>query len=564
MAPFYQKAAHPFRSSRRKPGSRWSSLICTTEEAVPGSLESPHGGWPRKRTIMLSFSDTLAIIGALGLGALLDAAIRAPHKKRVSAWLARMASRAGKISYGGSAFLDRIFGRSILSWRAVPRYALISLASISMSYGFAVLSSAPDVMDAIWIFKDAITPLDLVLLGVCFGAAIVGDIFSYAQTRLFVRAIDRSRSVVISVGLVAADLIVSLSIFFATFSVARLICTLLVLQIPPIQTLHHTESYAPALLAAALAEAQVEVGSDKESISAFAVAIANGRTPIQLAAVADWHRRGVAGQMTDPRSLRHVNFTAERRCVGSTTDGRLESAAAVALTQELFTAVMAEQAQRRPLTADVERIRLGMGEAYYARVGKEIGRPTPSACLVEVTSIEATTTAAAFISAAGPFNALWAAVERTLFDAYNVVGFKLAPYIGFDPYASTPLYFESLKLELQNTLLGAFPVDADRAMLTSYFSEPVKAPRGQVNVPFTPMVASALTTSAFLIIYLLGLSLAAIRSSGASLIQRLLPAFDLERAVFTSISIALVATFVFTAAGIWTLQALWRLLLGYW
>lgn len=510
---------------------------------------------------MLSFSDTLAVLGALGLGAMLDVIVKSPHKKSVSDWLSGLVSRAGSVSYGGSKFLDKVFGRSVLSWRAAPRYAAISIISISISYAFAVLSSPPTVLKDIFVFTDNITSLDIAVLGVCFLAAVVGDNFSYAQTRLFVRAIDRSKSAVVSAGLVAADLIVSLSIFFAAFSVARLICVLLLLQFHPPQVLTHTETYAPAYLAKALAAADVEVRSEAEVVTAFAIAVANGRTPSQLGQIAEWQERGVMSALRDPASLRHVDFSAQRHCIGQTADERSAAGAAVVRTQELFTAVMAEQSRRRPIVADPEKISAGMSTDYYT-TSAAVRRDPNLSCPFEITMIRASMTTRAFVSAAGPFNAFAAATERTLFDAYQVVAFKLAPYVGFDPYSSMPMYFASLTTQLQQTLLGAFPVDPDRATLATYFNDPIIKPTGQVNVPFSPMVASALTTSAFLIIYLSTVTLAVFRGHIASLVQRLLPAIDLEKSVFTSISVALALLFVATSGMIWGLQAMWRLMVG--
>lgn len=262
----------------------------------------------------MGFADLLAILGAVGLAALLDIAVRAQHKQAFSAWLGRLASRAGKIGYGGSAFLDKIFGKPVFSFKAVPRYALISLCSIALSYIFAVLSSPPHVQPLITIFPNGITPLSFIIMLICFGAAIVGDIFSYAQTRLFVRTIDRSRSAIVTAGLVPADIIISLAIFFTTFTFARLICVLAVLSVEPTQKLTHTDTFTPGLLSAALAEAKIELGADSTPVSKFAILIANGKTESQLALVSQDMRRNLAGQLSKPDALETVKFASVRHC----------------------------------------------------------------------------------------------------------------------------------------------------------------------------------------------------------------------------------------------------------
>lgn len=225
-------------------------------------------------------------------------------------------------------------------------------------------------------------------------------------------------------------------------------------------------------------------------------------------------------------------------------------------SQDLFRSVIAEQAQRRPITLDVDKITNQMDIAFYTAVA------TGNQCVAEITEIKASQTAAAFIGSAGPYNAWSAAFERTLFDAYSVVGFKLAPYVSFDPYSSAPAYAHSLKTQVQNSFLGAFPIDTDRARLSMYFDDQIVAPEGKMNVPFSPMVASALTTSAFLILYLLSLGIAGLRANTVALLQKLAPAFDTERAVFTTLTVAVIAALASIGVVVWLCQAIWRLMLG--
>lgn len=505
----------------------------------------------------MSFSDFLAILGAVGLAAMLDVAVRPHHKKVFSEWLGRLASRAGKIGYGGSAFLDKIFGKSVLSFRSIPRYALISFLSIAASYIFAVLSSPSDVQPAITIFPDGITFLNIAIVATCLVFAVIGDVVSYAQTRLFVREIDKSKSVVITIGLVFSDVIVSLSIFFVTFTFARLVCVLFVLGVEPEQNMTHTDVFAPELLRGALSEAGVELGADGAPASKFAILLANGKTESQLALLSQDVKRRLVVQFDRPDALDEVKFVSTRRCpVGR--DAALSGAIAAKNSQDLFRSVMAEQAQKRAIVVDVDKIVDQMGVAFYDAVGGV----KDGKCSIEVTEIKASQTAAAFVASAGPYNAWVAAFERTLFDAYSVVGFKLAPYVNFDPYSSAPAYGNSLKTQVQNSFLGAFSIDADRAKLSTYFNDPIEAPKGKVNVPFSPMVASALTTSIFLALYLLSLGAAGVRANTVAMIGKFAPAFDTEKAVFTTLAVAVIFTLIFIYSVFWVGQVAWKFLVG--
>src|SRR5690606_26390630 len=118
------------------------------------------------------------------------------------------------------------------------------------------------------------------------------------------------------------------------------------------------------------------------------------------------------------------------------------------------------------------------------------------------------------------------------------------------------------KQQVQNSFLGAFPIEVDRARLATFFDDPVERPRGQINVPFTPMVASALTTSFFLILYMLAVTLASARSISVGAIKRVLPTFQTEQAVFTVLTLAVIAILMFVTGTLWIFSALWRLALA--
>lgn len=503
----------------------------------------------------MTLADTLGLAGAIGLAALLDVAVRPAAKRKFSAWLGGLASRSQAVGYGGSAFLDRLFGPTILSKRAIPRYVLFSLASISASYLFAVLTSPPDVMQGIWISTGSISFLDWAILITCFGFAVLGDIISYSQTRLFVRAIDRARNGIISIGLVAADIIISLSIFFFMFSFARLVCVLAVLSVQPTQILTHTDHWAPDLMKDALLLMEVDTARSDQPATRLAIAIANADTPGQERRAALTTRELVSQQFGSPRTFDQVTFDADFGC--PTGDNHtLDAARASSNTEELFRQMVAEQAAYRTIRANVTEISDAMHLAAFVR-------PEPGAeCGVKVLTVTGSIESASLIALAGPVNSWWAAFERTLFDAYQVVGFKLSPYVGFDPYLSAPDYAASLTQQVQISFLGAFPVDVDRARLVTFFDDPVRRPQGQINVPFTPMVASALTASFFLTVYMLAVSLASARSVSIGVIKRILPAFQTEQAVFTILTLAVIGILIFATGTLWVMSALWRFALA--
>lgn len=159
-------------------------------------------------------------------------------------------------------------------------------------------------------------------------------------------------------------------------------------------------------------------------------------------------------------------------------------------------------------------------------------------------------------------NAFAASLERTLDSAHELVGYKLAPYAYFDPFSEMPLFVSVLKIEAGFSLLQIFPIDQERLAVLSYFPNPPPPTPGSVKVPFSPMVASCLTTTIFFTFYLLIVGAAAARSKLIAIFSRIVPYVDAEKAVFTSL-IATICVIIMAMYGSFGLVAvIWEALLG--
>ncbi|MDZ4056182.1 MAG: hypothetical protein U1D69_04315, partial [Polynucleobacter sp.] len=329
---------------------------------------------------------------------------------------------------------------------------------------------------------------------------------------------------------------------------------MIVIYSGPEQYLTRTEYYLPEVLSAGLSAAKIESVGEKEPASQFAVAISNARSEPALASVSELQKDGLSSLVMDERSLRHVQFETQRTCVKNNRSEITASLTHIDNTLELFESAAIEYSKRVPMTVNYNSIMTDMERNFYEDAMNAMKSEDPDECIIEVTSVETMITPQAYIASAGPYNAWSAGFERTLFDAYQVVGFKLAPYISFDPYRSLQDYFLSLRAMLQNSILGATTVPYDQYILSEYFSDPVTPPNGSVNVPFTPMVASSLTTSVFLSIYMAAILVASIRRKILRLFNIILPTFEYKLAVFSSISIALVTAFIVAWLAFWLAQ----------
>lgn len=89
-------------------------------------------------------------------------------------------------------------------------------------------------------------------------AAVLGDIFSYAQTRLFVRQVDSYQRQVVSVAFVIADTAISLLIFLIMFSFARFIAYVIALTTLNQPAMTYTTIYAQEGISNAIATITVD------------------------------------------------------------------------------------------------------------------------------------------------------------------------------------------------------------------------------------------------------------------------------------------------------------------
>jgi len=174
----------------------------------------------------------------LALGVALDVALKPLVKRKAVILLRRMASTKRRNYFTGSNLLDRVFGERIMSWKAIIRYSLVSVVSISVSIIVAFISSPSHVRSHSAIFPTGVNGISIILILVCLVFCILSDIFSYAQTRIFVRTVDRYRNSAVSLGLSLADAVISLVLLFIIFSFSRLLCYLIVIQqgVQPIYT----------------------------------------------------------------------------------------------------------------------------------------------------------------------------------------------------------------------------------------------------------------------------------------------------------------------------------------
>lgn len=144
-----------------------------------------------------------------------------------------------------SRLFDRFFGAKIFSWRAFSKSVLISLAFNAAAYVAAHLLSGGQINDLIATSFEGSAPEAGAILLVIFLFVLLGDYFSIAQTRVFMRSVERYGSGSVTSVMVIADLLASIFIFVAFFALGRVVGYLIIAQaiLPP--TITEDKYYIP-------------------------------------------------------------------------------------------------------------------------------------------------------------------------------------------------------------------------------------------------------------------------------------------------------------------------------
>jgi len=480
----------------------------------------------------VTFLELLGVVGTLaGVGAALDFATKDSIKHGLGNWLLRVTASNSKYGYNGTAFLDRIFGKGLLSASASLRYMAISFASICVSYGIAYITTPSSPDGGIILFPEAPTFLSVTMLGVCVLFATIGDIASYSITRVFIRTVDSYQTRIVAVGLVVADIITSLSLFFLSFSFARITCVVLALLFSHEATrIENGQQILQEAVATGLRSFNVQSTLSDSGATAIAIKIAHAEDEKELEAIGSAYRKIEFPSSKVGNKYTFVKFPTTRECV-KLPSSYLDVVQGRKNALDLMVRVAQEQNSQRVTKITQNEI---------DELGKTFSEVENSSsnCSHHIITITRSMSAGGLIAAAGPINAYLAAAEETLFDAYSIIGFKLAPYVYFDPYEEMNRYTLSLRHQVENTFLGIAQPDAQKVQVFGFVPESSEQAKGRVRIPFSPMAASSLTSSIFFLGYLATLGVALVWRRISMGIQLLAPKFDLDKAVFTSIGIA--------------------------
>ena len=183
----------------------------------------------------------------MGAGGALDL-LPLRYKRKVYEIVRRATKDVSNSFFQGSRFLDKIFGTSLLSWRAAAASALMSITSIILACTVAYVTSDPLSQQQINPFRGEPTLSDMAVLAIFLISIIAFDYIAYTQTRIFVRALDGFRNATIAAILLVSDFAVSVCSFIFGYSIARLLSILLIVGFGQVNPDPYVRVFSPEMI----------------------------------------------------------------------------------------------------------------------------------------------------------------------------------------------------------------------------------------------------------------------------------------------------------------------------
>jgi hypothetical protein len=312
--------------------------------------------------------------------------------------------------------------------------------------------------------------------------------------------LDNYRNPIVSIGLTIADIIISLALFFIIFSFSRFICYVIVMN-ENTDPLSSDRLIIQEVLSKGLQNARPYLTARQANFGT-AILLNRARSEDDLARLSRHLTSLQMNSLIDPGRYTGLSFGLQRICmVTPSPEGNYRAFSdTVNLVENLLPADAANIEQTKEL------IRSEMFSVYLNRIESE------DDCNFNVISIRKSLRARDLIASAGFFNSYLASLERTLFNGYEIVGFKLSNYVFFDPQEEMNSFLVSTDKMALTTFLGASPPDPDSVSALADLDRGTSRGTPLVRVPFSPLMSSSLTTSIFLIFYLLTVLIAQLRT----------------------------------------------------
>lgn len=490
----------------------------------------------------------LEIIGIfLALAAALDFALNKKSKIQIANRIERMAVSAPPTDHPGYSYIQRFFGAKLFSRRAILISTLMSLISLVISYLYAVITSDFSLVS---IFEHNPSWLSLSFFVLFLMGSLVGDVFSYAQTRVFLKTIDHYRTGVVTIGLALADAVISLALFIFIFSFTRLIAYMAIVAGVSGGQLSSTQAINLDLLRDKLPEL-VSSGYVSNQEIQWLSFLATAKE--DDSSIIDNSLRIYTEEVVGPLGPSgEFSLKAEVLCAP-------EEAEIITFsdTVEMVSKSAAGARGFGQLDREYENLTRDITKAFASWKVDEQKAEDPN-CALRILKIDRLMSPGKLLDIAGPTNTWWATFQMTFQDAYSSIAYKFGPYVSIDPFNDLDRFYESIIFQSGYSFLDLTDADPTIPYLLSEFKygEPEKIE--YMRVPYSPMLASALTVSILFWLYILTVFISRGVGNLSSLYRRVSKSFDVRVAPMTSVALVISVSFIGFESVSLVLRLLWR------
>lgn len=464
-----------------------------------------------------------------------------------------------------SRIADRLLGDRLISWKSFRRSVAFSLTAVAVAL---LLAYWQDPVFFAPIAEKVLTP-DTGIAALCVGTCLVftafADFLSIAQTRLFAKTIEKFSDWRITATMVAADVMMSLTLFLLLFSFARTLAYVFILLSAPSESITSRSLYSPRVLQVIATRAGIaddvmaltpaEYGSDPRLKHLRGILAADLSRPgselVVVSLLREEELRGVARKDL-------FSYYAQWQCLNpspSAAESLGDSLKVFSNTQKIFENGLTALVSARPKL----RLQASPGQwaqASFAEVAKEqVSCPMPTIAVFK------TFRPREALSAIGPLNAYMSALAGSTYGIFISLPNKFSGYEMINLNSEIGLFLANGARARSMPFFGMGKPNSGFQGTSEYFSALEIKTDGETAIPFTTFSLSSIFASLILFMSLIvgwssRMGLRIILLTSVNVDQR-----KLSKLVFTFCGCAVSVLLVACAVGYWLLELLWIVLL---
>jgi len=503
----------------------------------------------------------LTVAGSLlPIGAALDTAFRSAAKTRLADWLNDAISRpASRLNLSSTVF-DRIFGRRLWGMKSFLVSLALALGGLVTTMAITATLSEP-ARELMWTYLiEEQSAVGFACLAIVLAIVILFDYISYTQTRLFIRSTENISGASTSIVFVLADIIASIAIFIAGFSIARVLCMMIIAHFSLGEPVENTEIFSPALVEHAIISEGIDrdvafatMSSNEPDIALLALSMGfteqNAEERLQI--FADLSLQSDLGleELTKVR-FPYAEYTAELKCPRTIASFSMSNESAL----EVLAGSVAKfgygavriKSYREKLETDaaayIDKVALGMEQHMQEMLGR-----SQSSCPLPIIQINQSINYRDALGGTSLFDLYLSSLLSTTWEVGQTIPYKMSTYHVMSLSGTYRDFLENSYEIGSRSPFGLSRPDAAKLNMSEFFGRGRLQDPPKVYIPMSSLATTAMISS---ILFLLVISARLVMWSAAQLrlaLSRIFPLVELEKYPF-SIAFGTVALLLFLAA----------------